>query len=177
MSTLRMVAFVSILAVSFLSGCTLPGNDGNSGTATTGPATDAPTSAGVVVHDRSYSIRIVEFTGHSSPERSQGENFTLYEVQNGTQFQFKHKVEGSAVVSSDHIGGHLGLDVSPTAKPDTKMYNVACDHQSGTLPGQFTITCRAPTTTGTYHIRGHARVTQASGTVDWWSDDFVFRVI
>jgi len=176
MSHLRSLAFVSVLAVSFLSGCTLPGNDGAT-SGTSGTATDAPTSAGVVVHDRSFSIKLTEFTGHSSPERSQGENFTWYVVQNGTQFQFKQKVDGSAVVSSDHIGGHMGKDASPSAKPDTTMYNVACDHQSGTLPGQFTITCRAPTSPGVYHIRGHARVTQASGNVEWWSDDFVFRVI
>jgi len=172
---MRAFAAVSLalLAAAVLSGCM-------SSSTTTSSATtpvSQPTSAGPVVDSTTYTITLVEFNGNPSPQYTQAVNFTWPEVRNGTDFTFKEKIDGSVVVTSNHIGGHFG-----TAKndaPTTTNYPQACTHitDATKIPGTFTIHCTAPTQTGVYHLRGHARVTQGSGDVSWWSDDFTFRVV
>lgn len=167
-------------AFVLLAGCTMPGDSTTSTTTTaaaTGAPTGAPTSAGVVLNQDSYTVTITQFAGRSSPELSQADNFTWPEIRNGTEFTFIEKVEGSAGFDSDHIGGHFGKDADAAAAPSTTVYPIACVHQSGHLPGTYTITCTAPKATGTYHLRGHARATQASGQLNWWSSDLAFRVV
>ena len=137
------------------------------------PDSPATATGGVVADAGTYTVTMTKLAGHSNPKFAQ-ENLTMPEVRNGTDFQFEMKVEGSAVLQSDHIGGHFGLNTS--ASPSKTTYPIPCNHVKGVLPLAYTITCTAPKATGVYHIRGHAQVTQGDKVSNWWSDDFVFRV-
>jgi hypothetical protein len=154
-------AAVALAALVLLSGCTLPPED-------------KPNNAGVRADSDTYTITLTNFNGHSSPMLTQSENFTLPVVQNGTAFRFTEKIEGSAVLQSEHIGGHFGTQASPS--PSTTLYNIPCNHVTGVLPQTYEITCTAPSAPGYYHLRGHARITQAGADIDWWSADIMFRV-
>jgi hypothetical protein len=89
-------------------------------------------------------------------------------------FSFDLFAEGSDDRASDHIGGHFGN--TTTATPSTTVYASACIHQSGTLPGEYQVTCTAPAKPGVYFLRGHARIIQDNVTTQWWSAETTFSV-
>lgn len=155
----RLAAASAVLAF-VLAGCSSPAGDGNGTT---------PGPGGAVPDATTYSITIENFNGRSSPYLAQ-DDFTRPEVQNGTDFEFTMKVEGSVVLQSDHIGGHFGTTPDPDASA------IACDHVAGRLPDTYTITCRAPQEAREYRIRGHARITHNGQQIDWWSQELLFRV-
>jgi len=162
MVTQRVFATVSFCLL--LAGCSVPDDTASSGSGTANVD-------GTPVTAETYTITLTEFAGHSSPQLTQSEDFTLPTVRNGTAFTFIQKVEGSLVRNSTHIGGHYGPDPDPTAASPG-----GCTHVSGNLPGTYTITCQALATPGLYHFRGHAQITQGEAKVNWWSADFRFRI-
>jgi hypothetical protein len=158
-----MAAAVAIL----VAGCTLPSES-------------PPVVPGVVPTADTYTITITKFAGHSNPHLTQGEGYTLPVIERGSDFTYTMKVEGSAVLESDHIGGHFGRENSASPSPTTYPYS--CAHVAGTLPNTFDVIC--PTRAGgedlpagLYHIRGHARITpEGKDPVNWWSANLSFRI-
>ncbi|MFO1535690.1 MAG: hypothetical protein ABR586_08500 [Thermoplasmatota archaeon] len=152
---------LAVAAAASLAGCTLPD-------------TTTTETGGVVATAETYTVTLLDFNGQSNPLFTQAENFTWPVVLAGSDFNFTEKFEGSAVLQSDHIGGHFGMNRSDA--PSTTTYPTGCTHVKGVLPQVYTIVCRAPAAPGTYHLRGHGRVTQGDKMVSWWSPDFTFRV-
>lgn len=170
MQAARALAVATALTALLLSGCAQgPGTESSAPTQslTSGQAN----IDGKIVDGTSFSLLMTSFEGHSNPQYSQGEDYLLYTVQNGTTFQFEMQVQGSASIQSDHIGGHYGPDRDPTTSAPG-----ACNHQAGKIPGSFTITCPAVSTPGIYHLRPHARAGSEGGYVHWWGADFRFRI-
>lgn len=143
---------VLLAAVVLLAGCGSPGGDGaSSSSSSTNPDVDADT----------YTIVLEEFP--AAP------------MEAGANLTFRNRVLGSVQAYSDHIGAHFGRN--STTSPSTVVYNLTCAHQVGNLPGVFTVNCVAPQEPGTYFLRGHARITEAGGNVDWWSEEHPFTVV
>ena len=91
----------------------------------------------------------------------------------GDPFNFTLEVAGALTTNTDHIGAHFGKS-SGTA-PSTTFYNMQCQHQSGELPGTFTVECVAPSEQGVFYLRGHTRVTEDQEW-NWWSEEHTFSV-
>lgn len=93
-------------------------------------------------------------------------------VNVGERFSFTLTASG-ATIATDHIGAHYGTSYS--ADPSLATYPNACEHQPGSLPGRYTISCTI-STPGTYHMRGHIRVTSDGETYQFWSmEDITFE--
>ena len=103
-------------------------------------------------------------------------NLPTAPLEAGQTFRFNSTIAGAVERASDHIGAHMGRN--STTAPTTTAYPIACQHQSGQLPGTYEITCAAPMEPGVYYFRGHARITTANNTaVNWWSSEASFTVV
>lgn len=120
--------------------------------------------------------------GDDQPEPFGADSFTVTAsdlpaapLQPGEEFNITVEVGGAREADSDHVGAHFGRETSQA--PSTAVYNMACLHQSGYLPGSFTVRCTAPVDSGVYYLRGHARIgaTEAE-QVSWWSSEHTFTV-
>jgi hypothetical protein len=171
MQAARALAVATALTALLLSGCAQQGPGTQSPSPTQTLTSGQANIEGKVVDGSSFSILLTGFEGHSNPQYSQGEDYLLYTVRNGTTFQYEMQVQGSVSIPSDHIGGHYGPDRDPTTSAPG-----ACTHQSSRIPGTFTITCQAMSTPGIYHLRPHARGGSEGGYVHWWGADFRFRI-
>jgi hypothetical protein len=86
----------------------------------------------------------------------------------GQEFTFDLTVDGDLEWTSDHIGGHFGMN--STDEPSTTKYEKACVHQAGDLPGEFEVTCTLHHA-GVWYLRGHTRITLDGGEqVNYWTD-------
>jgi hypothetical protein len=97
------------------------------------------------------------------------------QVDLGQEYTFTLKVTGSPSFESDHIGAHYGAYASAQS-PSTAVYTKACEHQSGTLAGTFTVKCTA-NEAGTIHLRGHARVLVGEQTFNYWAPEVAIKVV
>lgn len=95
--------------------------------------------------------------------------------------KFNVSVEGMAMMSgmrgtSDHMGAHFWN--ATMSDPTGSLGNsTACAHRGGEMPGRFTAMCTAPMQPGTYHLRGHMRMTDDAGAMHhYWSDEQTFTV-
>lgn len=97
-------------------------------------------------------------------------------VTAGSTFNFTLAITGDADVS-DHIGGHFGANSSAT--PKVSDYPLACAHTAGSVPGEYAVSCEVPATAapGTYHLRGHMRITVDSMKHDFWAPETSFVVV
>ncbi|GEM_PF-4868848 len=91
----------------------------------------------------------------------------------GHAFNVTLHVAGSLQFSSDHIGAHFAA--TPQPAPDASKMQ-ACAHQSGSLPGDFVVSCNV-TSAGTYYLRGHARVTENNVTHEYWGPEATVQVV
>jgi hypothetical protein len=88
-------------------------------------------------------------------------------------FNISLHVAGAQQFSSNHVGAHYAS--SPQASPDAATMQ-ACAHQSGTLPGDFVVSCNV-TAAGTIYLRGHARVTENNVTHEYWGPEVAITVL
>jgi hypothetical protein len=144
-----MRAFMVVLLAGLLAGCSSPTDGEDDGETGTEHALDSATY-GITVSDLPTVV-----------------------LANST-FRFNSTISGGPVHASDHIGGHFGN--KSTTEPSPAVYTVACAHVAGDLPGKYTVTCTAPTTTGVYYLRGHARITEGETVVNWWSTEQTFTI-
>lgn len=86
-------------------------------------------------------------------------------VRQGASFNFTLWVNGTTETASDHVGAHYADDMVDT--PDAKTMK-GCEHQSGELPGEFTVTCTIEEE-GTWFVYGHARVSAGEETFNYWA--------
>ncbi|HUR24418.1 MAG TPA: hypothetical protein VM327_00195 [Candidatus Thermoplasmatota archaeon] len=148
------------MRVLLVCGLILVGLAGCSSTPDAGAPSSTSTSASPDPTADSYMVMVMGFP--TTP------------VARNSTFTFTDHVSGDVTRTSDHIGAHFGPVTAPV--PSTTIYTTACNHTHGDLPGLYEVTCTAPANPGTYHLRGHARITTASGPVDWWSDELTFTV-
>lgn len=157
-----------LLATGALAGCATddggdqgdptPGTTTPGATTTTPPATTTPVSPTPGVDNESFAL---ETAGVPAAVRAnESFSFTLY-------------VNGTDEASSDHIGAHYADNA--TEAPSASSMG-GCEHQSGDLPGEFTVTCTIAQP-GTWHVYGHARVTQDNATVQWWAPPRAVQVV
>lgn len=111
------------------------------------------------VNAETYQVAIVGLHGEVIP----GSNMTI-----------TVRITGSPVVSSDHIGAHFGK--TSTTEPSTAVYTLKCNHVSGLMSSDKTISCPIPGETGTYYIRAHAAVDQGGQTYNYWGEELSFQV-
>ena len=99
-------------------------------------------------------------------------------VAPGDSFNFTLTIAGESTDHSDHIGGHFGMN---STDDDVVVGDFAygCQHQSGEVPGEFTVTCPVPddAAPGTYYLRGHLRITAAGVNHEFWADQDTFLVV
>ena len=147
---MRPHAIAAVLGLVLLAGCSSPDDGGEP------DVTPTPTVPG----ESDYTITLSDLP--------------VAPLEAGAQFSFNSTISGNTTRSSDHIGAHFGNKTS--SAPSTTVYNVACVHTPGQLPGRYMVTCTAPQEAGTYFLRGHARITTGSAQVNWWSSEATFTV-
>lgn len=116
----------------------------------------------------SESVVIVEPAGYTLTVADLPANVTA-----GKNFTFTLTIAGGGPEESDHIGAHFGMSAS--TEPSTTVYPSACPHQSGTVPGVFMVTCSVAEP-GTYHLRGHLRITKGDTQENYWSEERMLGV-
>lgn len=166
----------ALLAAAALAGCTggddetdptptttsaTPGDPFTTPTVSTTPAatpaTTAPPTTPAALDPGTYALAAFGPPTQAKPNATIG--FTLY-------------VNGTLTSASEHVGAHYANNVT-TSPPSAGRSD--CPHQSGTLPGEFNVTC-AFATTGTWHVFGHAQVNDSGNLLNWWAQPFTIRV-
>ena len=99
-------------------------------------------------------------------------------VYAGQDFTFTLFANGTGATATDHVGAHYGANSTngTNATPSTTIYDKACAHQAGTLPGQFNVTCNVGTP-GAYYLRGHARANGTDGQLNFWTSESRILVV
>lgn len=97
------------------------------------------------------------------------------QIEQGKAFNYTLHVNGTLQSMSNHVGAHFRNTREGTV--DAANMTGACPHPSGnwTLGGTFNLTCTfdAP---GTYYVYGHARVSEANETFNYWSEPAQVKV-
>ncbi|MDX1612552.1 MAG: hypothetical protein R3185_09285, partial [Candidatus Thermoplasmatota archaeon] len=83
-------------------------------------------------------------------------------------FTLNLTIEGEENRTTDHIGAHYGDN--STEEASFEVYNRACFHLEGELPGTYTVTCQFEEA-GTHHLRGHMRLTLEDEVFEYWSQE------
>lgn len=170
----RSAAFglVLILVASALAGCA---KDPPPASTTPTGSTSTPTTSTPV------STTPVTTTPNPTGGNITADDFALAasgipaSVEAGKPFTFKLFVNGTKSVTSDHIGGHFGLNSTNTTNgsiiaPSTTFYPNLCVHVNGALPGAFDVECTL-VTPGTYYLRPHTRVNDSGTFVHFWAPE------
>ena len=87
------------------------------------------------------------------------------QVRIGGAANFTLFVNGSANVTSDHVGAHFANNDS-TNPPAAGRSD--CNHVGGALPGTYNVTC-AMAQAGAWYVWGHARVNDSGTERSWWT--------
>lgn len=133
----RIALFTAVLVAASLAGCT----EGSGGPTTT----KAP---------KPWSVDV-----YSIPSSAVA----------GEPFDFELDVDGPAHLNSPHIGGHFWNASAAPVDPDRDFDAQAgsCQHQPGSLPGVFTVSCTIQEA-GDYLVFGHAQVRVSGEVRDLW---------
>ncbi len=163
MASQKSILLVTLLVTALLAGCA--SGDDNSSTPTTTPTT---TTTGTPTPTTATTPTTPTPTT-PMPEEAEY-NLTTSGIpailKAGTEFTFTLTINGTPEATSEHIGAHFANNMTSTPKPPGRG---DCTHTSGTVPGEFNVTCTLATP-GVWYVFGHMQTNMTGEIQNHWAE-------